>query len=325
MNDIHFQNLLQSAAGKFENGEALWNVLRQNRLPEMDIIICPEHIGDTLWICTYADAYKKHHHCSMLLFVVPEAQKDLPGLFPAIDDTLPISIGQMSDLTFYIGMKNLWYHEGIRYAHWHFRVEISADGLRYVEFFDPKLVPNIYDTMPISRCHLLDIPTGSSQTRFFADHPASDDIKEKYGNAVLLMPTALTQPGSIPLAFWEKLAAGLKENGYEVYCNYNSLPSEILIPGTIPLASSLLEMTELASAFRRFIGFRSGICDLLAMAGAPLTVIHPRYDQVPTIILPPDAPIVDHLYHLNQLESLLSYQYREEWEENLLDVILSGV
>jgi hypothetical protein len=43
------------------------------------------------------------------------------------------------------------------------------------------------------------------------------------------------------------------------------------------------------------------------------------------MVMERDANIYDHLYQLNGLESLQSYQYRAEWEDELLKAIVENI
>ncbi len=316
--DENFQNQL---VGKFQSGQALYQILEDNCPADTEVLICPAHIGDTLWIACFADAYKAQHGCDRLLFVTPQAQAELPTLFPAVDEVLPLPSDQLGDLCFYIGSREYWYHSRIRYAHFRFQIISDQKSVRFRDQLPEGFA--LHEFMNSSRCLMLDLPYDSAKS---VPIPPSctPELREQYRHSVLLMPAALTQPGGLLSAsFWEHLAAALTERNYHIYCNYNGLPTEVLIDGTIPLASSLTQMYHLAGAFDRFIGLRSGICDLLALAHAPLSVIHPRYDSIPSLVIPPDAPIRDHLCQLDPLAPVQTLQYRAEWEDDLIAEILA--
>ena len=101
--DNQFQSTIMSLSANYFKGMQLYSVLTDNMEDGTDIIICPAHIGDTLWICVFAEAYKQVHKCKNLLFVVPQSQSDLTDLFPSIDDTFPVTAEELLALEIYIG------------------------------------------------------------------------------------------------------------------------------------------------------------------------------------------------------------------------------
>ena len=284
----------------------------------MDIIYCPAHIGDTLWICVFADAYKKAHGCSKLLFVVPQSQVELIKLFPSIDDIFGITKDERLALEVYIGFNKFWNKSHIRYTHFEFLIYLDNGGLNCLTR------PPKYDAcnyMNVTRQKLLDIPS-NSEKNYPIEPQCKEEMKHKYGNAVLLLPTAQTQVGEIEDSFWNKIVYELNEQGYDIYCNYNNLPYEKLIEGTSPLATGLTELYNLAPAFKRFIGFRSGILDLLCLAGGRITVVHPDTPGVAEMELTKESPVLDNLIQLRELEGLQAYQYKKQWENDLVAKII---
>ncbi len=312
------QNIIHPFAQAYSAGKELYRVLEENRPDNSDVLICPMHIGDTLWIACWADAYKQHHGCKNLLFVVPKAQENLPGLFPATDGVIPLSNDDMTSLRIYIGFNKLWYNSHIRHAHWRYNISICCDGCMFI---DDAPTQRVHDYMNETRCNLLDIPNDSTKSVPISPKTATSD-ESLYENAVMLMPMARTQSQLLPMTFWEKLVTALKNSGYDVYCNYNGFPDEIMIPDTKPLSSSLMEMYGLSSQFRRFIGLRSGICDLLAFGDAPLTVLHPKYEDITSMVIPYGAPVIDHIDQVRVSTKFQTLQYRQEWEYELIKEIL---
>ena len=57
--DNQFQARIAAFAEKYQKGEEVYNALKDNRPEGMDVIISPMHIGDTIWVCIFMDAYKK--------------------------------------------------------------------------------------------------------------------------------------------------------------------------------------------------------------------------------------------------------------------------
>ncbi len=150
----------------------------------------------------------------------------------------------------------------------------------------------------------------------------SPELKKQFGNSIMLLPTAQSQLGNIGDAFWEQLTNRLKNAGFDVYCNYNNLPYEKMVKGTISLSTTLTEIYELSFAFKKFIGFRSGILDLLAMGGANMVILHSQSKEVDHMELMYGDPVMNLISQLPGTENINSYQYRLEWEDELIDTIM---
>ena len=321
MLDQEFQKTITTLGTIYSKGQEIYAALLDNRVEGMDILFCPAHIGDTLWIGVFADAYKRVHGCDKLLFVVPQPQVELMKLFPSTDDVFGLTKDERLALEVYIGFNNYWYSSHIRYVHFHHLIYLDRDGINYVCRTPYATTCNF---MNESRQKLLDLPLNCEKN--FPRGPICDEeLKQKYANAILLLPAAQTQNGAIEESFWTKLVYELKEQGYEVYCNYNDLPYEILIDDTIPFASGLVELFDLAPAFKRFIGFRSGILDMLSLAGGKITVLHPETAGVEEMELTSQSNIIDNLFQLRELEGLQAYQYKEEWENKLVTTIVDRI
>ena len=318
--DNQFQARIAAFAEKYQKGEEVYNALKDNRPEGMDVIISPMHIGDTIWVCIFMDAYKKKYGCDQILFVVPEYQEEFVRLFPQIDDVLGITEDEITALKVYMGFNSFWYENHIRYGFFHHEMTINSTG---VYFITKVMATRDYDFMNASRKVFLGLDDDAVKNGAVEPNPPED--ASKYANAVLLLPTARTQEGDVSSAFWKKLADKLKEKGYDVYCNYNNLPYEQMIEGTTPLSTKLAEIYNLSKSFKRFIGFRSGILDLIAVGHANITVLHPTYEDLPDMVVTPTTNISDNLYQLNALETLQAYQYRTSWEDELINTIVENI
>ncbi len=321
MLDKQFEKNMLTLSTLYSKGQEIYAALEDNREEEMDILICPAHIGDTLWICVFADAYKKVHGCSKLLFVVPQVQEELVKLFPSIDDVFGITKEERLALEVYIGYNDFWSKSHIRYTHFKFLLYLNSGGLNSLSRAPRACTCNY---MNESRQKLLDIPFDSGKNYPIEPH-CDEEMKHMYANAVLLLPAAQTQPGEIGDSFWNKIVYELNKQGYDVYCNYNNLPYEKLLEDTVPLSTGLLELYNLAPAFKRFIGFRSGILDMLSLAGGKITVVHPDTPGVAEMELTRESAIADNLIQLRELEGLQSYQYKKQWENDLVAKIIERI
>ena len=318
--DNVFQARIAALAEKYLKGEEIYNALKENRPEGVDIIINPQHIGDTLWVCIFLDAYKKKFGCKQILAVVPEYQTELAQLFTQIDDVLGLTAEEITALQSYIGFNQLWYSDHIRYGFFHYTISLNNSGVFFNSMF---MGARDHNFMNKSRREFLELDDDCIKNGSIAPNPP--ESASKYSNAVMILPAARTQLGDIPESFWKKMVDMIKDKGYEVYCNYNNLPYETLVEGTIPLSTKLVELYNLSRSFKRFIGFRSGILDLIALGEGNITCLHPTYMDIDGLVMERDANISDHLYQLNSLESLQAYQYRSEWEDELLKVIVENI
>jgi hypothetical protein len=102
-----------------------------------------------------------------------------------------------------------------------------------------------------------------------------NDLKK--GKTVLIAPKAVTLE-NIYSPLWEKIADYYISNGYSVVTNLQH-ESEQPIRGTIGLALPLNELYILAEYAGNFIGFRSGLCDMIAYSSCRRKyVIYPSAD-----------------------------------------------
>ena len=66
--DRDFERFIHNATYSFVNGEKIYNMLSENRSENMDILICPAHLGDTIWIAIYAETSKKHMFPQIIVY-----------------------------------------------------------------------------------------------------------------------------------------------------------------------------------------------------------------------------------------------------------------
>ena len=103
----------------------------------------------------------------------------------------------------------------------------------------------------------------------------ADHVFEKYqlhpGKTVLLSPAARSAK-MVPDDFWQALAAGLQQKGYDV-CT-NTVNNEAAIKGTLALSLDIEEIYDFVEKAGTFIGLRSGLCDLLSGVDATKVILY---------------------------------------------------
>ena len=116
-------------------------------------------------------------------------------------------------------------------------------------------------------------------------HPVFPDCKKKvidYFRKNKLKPhkTAVLAPysvsgGHIELSFWEDLANKLSNAGYSV-CTNSVGSDEPVIAGTKPIAFSFAEAKDFMEYAGIFIGYRSGLCDIISAVNCKKVIIYPK-------------------------------------------------
>ncbi len=256
-----WDNLLLTMNGMFQQGEQIYQALLRISGEKKGILVCPEHIGDTVLIASLAKEYKSCNHLDFLIMVSYTVPPEVLQFFPGVDSALQLEKQGMKALEFYMLVSGKYCENGIRYAFHRRWAELHVSGIVYNFFSDPE--KTLIDTMR----GMLSLGSDHRMHRMDRLPAPSKEEVEQYRNAVLLMPGTYTEQ-ALPVSFWEELADRLLKAGYEVYNNYNGHDCEMLIEGAIPLSTSLAGVSRLAGCFHGFVGIRSGICDLLTFAGA---------------------------------------------------------
>lgn len=85
MAENNFFNTLETTKSLYLLGEKLYNSIKEKFTPQIDVIISPKHIGDTIVLSAFIKEYKAQHNCSKVLMIVPESHLGLMHMFPSID------------------------------------------------------------------------------------------------------------------------------------------------------------------------------------------------------------------------------------------------
>lgn len=96
------------------------------------------------------------------------------------------------------------------------------------------------------------------------------------GKTVLIAPYS-TCLGKLSEGFWRPIITELKKKGYAVCCNCNK--NEKPLTGTIGLFIEFKYLLPFVERAGSFIGFRSGLCDVVSACDCNMAVIHP-YESV---------------------------------------------
>ncbi len=315
-----FYEVIETIRVSYELGEHIYRVLKDDRPDEMDILISPKHIGDTIFLCAFIREYKSFHNCRRVLMVVPESHNDFMHMFPSVDKVLPLDHISMEALQNYISIEELWNNDHIIYAHGRGSVQLTSRGIVFREDYK-------YNTMLLNTLDYLGLPVDSAPERMTCYYEKWNKEKaEDFGNAVLIMPGAYSySPDQIPAKFWTDLIDELKHNNFKVYLNYNSRDCEVLIDGAEPLSTSFSELVELSRYFVGFVGLRSGICDLIAETNAKLIAIYPMVNPETGLMVDEEILKEARLYDLGRTRNIWNYQYLRGMEKELIEEVVSDL
>ena len=322
------ENLLMAYANQLsmyiDKGEEVYRQILSLQEENADYIVCPEHIGDSIWIAAFVADYKLTHDCEKVFLVGKDSQVEIIGRFPGVDGTVAITSEEMLNLRRFIIYTNKYNDNHIIYAHFRARFYLEESGINVENVSDER----IYGTMESTRKAMLGIPEeykASPRNMLTFDDGNNTELKEMFSRAVLFCPTMQTQRGYIPDKVFLKLINKYVESGYICYTNYNSFEYERMIPNTIPLASSLKEFSVIAPYFKQVIAVRSGACDLLAQTDTNLSVIYHKLDAPGTTRVCALQEEVGQLsvFTLRNRERMREYVYDDETEDELVNAVFA--
>ena len=213
----------------------------------------------------------------------------------------------------------LFNHDHIIYADDHSTV-ITYDGTQNHFMI---LKPQIKENMAISRlnyiyCDGCTIPPSRMNP---IDDPDFKKHSDLFHNAVLFIPAAQST-ALIPNKFWNLLNQKYQHLGIKTFTNYNGLEYEQMIPGTLPISTSISDLARIAPYFRQVIALRSGACDLIAQTTANLSILYNQEILNGAVVLEPNDIKWDSIHKLVNRENLHSYQYLPNLENKLIDNLI---
>lgn len=250
---MNFNNL-------YKIGEEIYKMLLNETSAQF--IVCPCSLGDTVNIAAYISSYKAFHGIDRVILIIKEQHEDPVSIFPCVDGYLTISSEQMWGLRVYILSEKLLNHSNVLYGHF----DVTDWSFAH---FTNKMLLNFVDEF---KADILNIPFDSKADRITL--PNID--MSKYEGSVLLLPHAQTLKLQSE-SFWNNLVVKMKEKGLDkIYSNIGN-PEETVLPGTEPLSLKISELCCACRYFKKIIGVRSGIFDMLALLDEDVSfdVIYP--------------------------------------------------
>ena len=231
------------------------------------VIISTYGIGDTYFVCAFAEQILKHHGGRSASVIVKREHADIPKLFTNV---LKKSI--------VLGSFN-----------WRVLNKLDRFGpgkpfIGHPHYLNRK---DLYERMGLEGCTVLDLyrsifslPPSSPITKPVIDQTTINSAKKRFehmklpkGKTIILAPEANSFP-TFPMEFWFQLSQALKKKGWHVCTNMAN--GSIPIPETRPFYFPLNEAIPVAELAGFVVSFRSGFCDLISSAKCKLVVVYPK-------------------------------------------------
>ncbi|MCR5603812.1 MAG: hypothetical protein K6G27_08940 [Lachnospiraceae bacterium] len=313
-----WRDAINNITERLEKGEQLYKQLMEARPEGADLIVCPEHLGDTIWIAVFASAYLQEHNCNSVYYVVKEFQNEMVMLFPDVGGTIALSNEEMTLLRTYMIVMRLWNQNHIIYAH--SRADLVYKDNRFLFVQYPEGI-----SMADTRLRWLGVNGNYMPSKMLQLEDDQDtELSDMFGKAILLLPTAQSMQ-SIPKAFWKSLVERYLDEGYTVYTNYNGFKYEYVVEGTKPLSSTIMELARISPYFAQIIALRSGACDLLAETESNLSTLYCYEMPERGIVLNPGDVKWDSIHLLTDRKEMYYYQYLPGESDELISVLFEHV
>lgn len=197
-------------------------------------------MGDILYICLLLHEYKKVYHKKIMIVVIKPYFKQLADIFAQeVDETL-LASGEV-----FAFISRTKHHKNVL----NIEAELYEKGMKWESFRI-----NLIKVMKLNENARLQMLTRP----IFTLKDTSLDFKK--GKSLIISPHATTCPKCVPDSFWMRLADTFLSRGFGVIFNSND-------KAFAAYQCRLLNIDEtiaLADECGYFVGYRSGLCDVLA-------------------------------------------------------------
>lgn len=231
--------------------------------------------GDIFLVAKYLNEYLKKENIPEFVFLIGgRTEESVIKLFPDVFHKNYEIIGEediynLMRFRLFAGCN----HVDIRHFHhcsYTPQLTVTAGLEGYNGFSMTELY--LYTTLKLSKESNKLNPTFQTDTSkieaFFKEHNLQPH------KTVILSPYSVSA-GQIDPKFWERLTYVLLTSGYSV-CTNSSGTSEPVIPGTVPVFFSFLDSKAFMEYAGYFIGYRSGLCDIIADSKCKKIIIYPK-------------------------------------------------
>jgi hypothetical protein len=229
--------------------------------PGHHLIVCPNNaLGDVYAAMAFLPAYREKRALGEVAVVaVGDACRQVAELFGARD----IVALESADADAFV-QALVFTREG--------NCTIAHHDRPYTDNIIKYLDKRFLSFIDYYRCAVYGLPRDAAPAVPTKSAPYDGTLRLVRGKTVILSPYAksVTAP---PAAFWEHIAERCGKAGLFVCTNVSG--EEQPIAGTTPLNIPLKQIVSAAEYAGRFIGLRSGLCDILTTAKCRKTVVFP--------------------------------------------------
>jgi len=248
---------------------------------DITIFSCALHgSGDIFFVSRYLREFMESEEISSGLFLLGgKAELNVTKLFPEVFQNVKCKIISGEDIfnlmsfRLFVGCKNV---NIIHFHHCSYSPQLTITDR--MEGYNDLTMTDLYSNTAL---HLKpgmkpDLPVFNkdkkSVLKFFKNHNL------QYGRTVILSPYSVSG-GSLPQDFWDKLAVCLINNGYSVCTNSSDTEKEPIIEGTTRIFFPFIEAKNYLEYAGYFIGYRSGLCDIIGNLNCKKIVIYTPKDS----------------------------------------------
>jgi ADP-heptose:LPS heptosyltransferase len=231
-------------------------------------IVCPYGIGDTLYVASLAESFKKSRSIAKLCLIVKQGHRQIPDWFDAIDEKIVSDeiVNTLNLFSIFIGN-----YEYNNYLYGHFRKD--KNGAILPEYGACEIKNMIYRYKKL----VFHLPPECllEEPKITPDELLFERLMSEYHfnqNCIILMPYA-NSTALISAQFWAVLASFFINLGFTVFTNVKDA-EESPVLNTIGLCADLATMAAICECCRLVISLRSGICDILAFTETNLVVLN---------------------------------------------------
>lgn len=292
-------------------GEGIYSELIKHK--DIQFIVCPASLGDTVNIGAYIGTYKRVHKVDKVVLVVKKHHVPLVGIFTGVDGAFELSDDEMIGLRFYLTVFKKEKTQNVLYGYFPMKENMlwETSNIKIFNFVDEY------------KAKILDIPL-DSMIDDIRPGTVDETDNNRFSNSVLFMPFC-QGTWRCRDEFWNGLIDLYRKQGVkEIYTNIGN-PKDYALEGTEGLSLSVPDLLRYSGQFRKIIGIRGGIFDVLALRNdVKLDVITPDLETCFWGKCEIDVnrhPLYFGLKNLNPNAKVREYSYTEGCDEALINEI----
>ena len=267
---------LEQIIYRYMHGRHIFGQLRRQQATRF-LFLATAAVGDNTAVCSMVEEYKRVFGYKRVAVLIVDSLEGIARLFPAIDEVIVCQRLDFICLAYYFILnyasgKGAFDSENVIFTYF-MPKDISWNGFHHADH--DYLLP-----LFIKFRDFLGLPTSSAPSKITVPS-AGNDLPDIEGNAVLLIPDAVTvyrdsKTDKIEMrAFFAALAKALVAKGCAVYTNIVN-ENDTVIAGTRPLMCTLTQLVAVCAKFKAIVSVPTGLAELLNLTDCRLLNIWPE-------------------------------------------------